>query len=139
MTFDVFLCFTIPIVWILSALFAHRLFVRRGYPQSESWLPGCLLGPLGVIVAVLMPRGSPRGRFVLEFAGLFFAITVFGALTPSVYLAAKGLPQLGVGLFVVCEVAIFFIVRKILRIDKGQPAEEAIDPAQENEEPDSRL
>ncbi len=115
MTWDVFLCFAIPVAWILCALLVHRLCVRRGYPQSESWLPGCLLGPLGVFMAVLMPRESPRGRYVLEFAGLFFALTVLnGNPLALLRLSAKGLPQLGVGLFIVCEVALFFIVRMML-------------------------
>ncbi len=139
MSFDVFLCFAIPVVWILSALFAHRLFVRRGYPQSESWLPGCLLGPVGVFIAILVPRESPRGRDLLQVAGLFFVITLFVVLIPSIYLAAKGLPQLGVGLFIVGEVAIFFFVRRIPRRDEERFAEAANEPAQENEEPDNRL
>lgn len=113
MNLNVFLCFALPVIWILGALFAHRMFVRRGYPQSESWLPGCLLGPLGVIMAILVPRGSSRVRYVLEFAGLFFALTVLnGSLLALLRLAARGLSQLGLGLFIVCEVALFFIVRR---------------------------
>ena len=140
MSFDVFLCFTIPIVWILSALFAHRLFVRRGYPQSDSWLPGCLLGPLGVFIAALMPHESPRARYLLQFAGLFFAFTVLGgALTSLLYFAAKGLLLLGLGLFILFEGVVFFIVRKTLQIHNEPPAVDSIDPVQEYMSPDNRL
>ena len=139
MSFDVFLCFAIPVVWILGALFAHRLLIRRGYPQSESWLPGCLLGPLGVFIAVLMPRESPRARYLLRFAGLLFAITAIVALRPVGVVAVKGSLQLGVGLFIAFEIVIFFIVRRMLQRGGERPTEDARELDQENEEPDNQL
>ncbi len=111
MNIDPLLFFAIPIAWILSALLARYLLIYRGYPQAESWLPGCLLGPLGVLIAVLAPRESPQVRYLLQFTGWLFVLNVVGV---SLLIFASGALRsnaMRLGVFILFEAVVFLIAR----------------------------
>jgi hypothetical protein len=68
-----------------------------------------------------MPYESPRILYLLQFSGLFFAMTVLGG---GLLLLAKGISQLSIfllGLFILYEVVLFITVRKTLQKHKQRP------------------
>jgi hypothetical protein len=109
----VVLFFTIPFVWILSAFLARYILMRRGYERSDSWLPGCLLGPAGVIIALLMPYATPQISYWLHFFGLFFAGSVMLGIPCNLARGVVYSNLLWIVSFVIFEILIYFGVRRI--------------------------
>jgi hypothetical protein len=139
MPLDVLICFGLPIVWIFCSALAHVLLMRRGYPRSESWLPGCLLGPLGVIAALLMPPASPRSlRWLTRSAVILVLVVIDGGLLFLLTGAYGwgGLPWFG--LFLMAEVAAILLLRRPYRLPRqaleagGQPPARSTGPTEDS-------
>ena len=66
-----------PAIWILFAFWTKSIFVTKGYQRTESLLIGLFFGPIGVIIAYLIPGNSIKIIKILRITGLTFAYYVF--------------------------------------------------------------
>lgn len=102
----------LPLVWIPCAIIARRILLRKGYDSSDSWLPGCLLGPLGVIIAFFMPHDSALAQTYLRYAGAFFALSIPSAFTALSIAAYTKSSTAGIVAFIIFEIiAVPFVPR----------------------------
>jgi hypothetical protein len=102
---------TVPIIWIISALIARYILILRGYNRSDSWVPGCVLGPFGVILSLLTPQESPLTRRFLQVAVRIFTISLFATLVISLVHSST----IGAFTMLLCAIVCFLTYKLILK------------------------
>jgi hypothetical protein len=66
----------IVITWFLSVLITPQIMIRRGFRGGERYIPGCLLGPLGLIIALLL-SGDDKTQLRLKIVAQIFVGVLF--------------------------------------------------------------
>ena len=54
------------VIWIISGFIASYIYKNRGRPGIVGFLAGFLLGPLGIILALVTPSNLPKCPYCAE-------------------------------------------------------------------------
>ncbi|MBU1615795.1 hypothetical protein KJ693_10890 [bacterium] len=50
------------ILWVMFGFIAERIYKRKGYSSGWGWFIGILLGPIGIIIALMEPTNRKEGE-----------------------------------------------------------------------------